>query len=202
MVFALCAAFPVCAQRSRRPVRYYLTRREPPLTRILLIESGSRSLSERLLPHLQSVWKNTPIDLVTCYAGLPAGFPPDTVVWRVTDYATPEARRDFIRLLRERRYAMTGVICSGEPIMTKWKWLIALRIPAKVFIVNENGDYFWLHRDSASSIRQFAFVRMGLSGAGAIRTAGRLLLFPFSVLFLLLYAFIAHTRRFLNTRKI
>ena len=36
--------------------------------------------------------------------------------------------------------------------MTKWKWLIALRIPAKVFIVNENGDYFWLHRDNAALI--------------------------------------------------
>lgn len=183
-------------------MRYFLTRREPPLTRILLIESGSRSLVEGLLPHLRSVWKETPIDLVTCYAGLPSGFAPDTVVYRVTDYGSPEARREFIRLLRARRYAMAGMICSGEPIMAKWKWLIALRIPAKIFIVNENGDYFWLHRSSAAAIRQFALVRSGLSGSGAIRTLGRLLLFPFSLLFLLLYAFIAHTRRFLNTLKI
>lgn len=183
-------------------MRYFLTRRQPLLTRILLIESGSRSLAEGLLPHLRSVWKETPIDLVTCYAGLPAGFATDTVVYRVTDYGSPEARRGFIRLLREKRYAMAGIICSGEPIMAKWKWLIALRIPAKIFIVNENGDYFWLHRDSASVIRQFAFVRLGLSGAGAVRTLGRVLLFPFSLLFLLLYAFIAHSRRFLNTHKI
>jgi hypothetical protein len=89
--------------------------------------------------------------------------------------------------------------------MTKWKWLIALRLPAKVFILNENGDYFWMHRDSAAAIRQFSRARLGLSGAGAIRTFGRLLLFPFSVLFLLLYAFAAHSgriaRRAVNTEK-
>ena len=183
-------------------MRYFLTRREPPLTRILLIESGSRSLVEGLLPHIRSVWKDTPIDLVTCYAGLPEGFSPNDHVYRVTEYGSPEGRRELIRLLREQRYTIGGMICSGEPIMTKWKWLIALRIPAKIFIINENGDYFWLHRDHAANIREFTLVRLGLSGAGAIRTIGRLLIFPFSVLFLLLYAFTAHLRRALNTSKL
>lgn len=183
-------------------MRYFLTRREPPLTRILLIESGSRSLLEKLLPHLRSVWENVPIDLVTCYAGLPEGFSPAGRVYRVTDYASPEGRRELIRLLRQSHCRVAGIICSGEPIMTKWKWLIALRIPAKVFIINENGDYFWLHRDHAANIRQFTLVRLGLSGAGAIRTIGRLLIFPFSVLFLLLYAFTAHLRRAWNTHKL
>jgi hypothetical protein len=79
--------------------------------------------------------------------------------------------------------------------MTKWKWLIALRIPAKVFILNENGDYFWLNREQAGAIRQFSLVRIGLSGTGSIRTIGRLIVFPFMVLFLLLYAFAAHSGR-------
>lgn len=180
-------------------VRYLLSRREPPLTRILLIESGSRSLVEGLLPHLRAVWgRDVPIDLVTCYAGLPEGFGPETVVYRVTDYGSPEGRRELIRLLRQGRHSMAGMICSAEPIMTKWKWLIALRIPAKVFVLNENGDYFWMHRDNAAAIREFALVRLGLSGAGAIRTIGRLLMFPFSVLFLLLYAFAAHAGRFVR----
>jgi hypothetical protein len=89
--------------------------------------------------------------------------------------------------------------------MTKWKWLIALRLPAKVFILNENGDYFWIHRKNGATIREFFLVRLGLSGAGAIRTIGRMLIFPFSVLFLLLYAFAAHSgrimRRVFNTAK-
>jgi hypothetical protein len=187
-------------------VRYFITRREPPLTRILLIESGSRSLLEGILPHLRSVWgPDIAIDLVTCYAGLPEGFGPETIVYRVTDYNSPESRRELFRALRSREYSVGGMICSVEPIMTKWKWLIAFRLPAKFFILNENGDYFWVHRENAATIREFFLVRLGLSGAGAIRTVGRLLIFPFSVLFLLMYACAAHSgrmmRRVLNPTK-
>jgi len=184
-------------------VRYFITRREPPLTRILLIESGSRALIEKLIPHLRQVWgEDVPIDLVTCYAGAPAGLLPAANIYRVTDYGSPERRRELIRVLRRQRHSIAGIICSGEPIMTRWKWLIALRLPVKVFIVNENGDYFWVHRDYTSNIREFTLVRLGLSGAGAIRTIGRLLIFPFSVLFLLMYAFVAHTRRAINLTRL
>jgi hypothetical protein len=177
-------------------VRYFWTRREPPAGRILLIESGSRALAEGILPHLRaSFGQQVEIDLLTCYAGLPEGFGPETAVYRVTDYGSPEGRRQLVRLLRSRRYSVAGMICSAEPIMTKWKWLIAWRVPAKLFIVNENGDYFWVHRENMATVREFFFVRLGLSGAGAIRTLGRLLIFPFSVLFLLLYAFAAHSGR-------
>jgi hypothetical protein len=177
-------------------VRYFWTRREPPLTRVLLIESGSRSLLEGVLPLLRAAWgPDVPIDLVTCYGGLPEGFGPATVVYRVTDYNSPDSRRELFRNLRKPEYSIAGMICSAEPIMTKWKWLIALRLPAKFFILNENGDYFWVHRENAATIREFFLVRLGLSGTGAIRTIGRLLIFPFSVLFLLLYAFAAHSGR-------
>jgi len=177
-------------------VRYFLTRHEPPLNGILLIESGSRSLLEGILPHLRTVWgPDVAIDVVTCYAGMPEGFGPETIVYRVTEYGSSEGRRELVRLLRSRQYSIAGMICSAEPIMSKWKWLIALRLPVKVFILNENGDYFWLHRDHAAVIREFSLIRLGLSGAGAVRTLGRLLLFPFSVVFLLLYAFTAHAGR-------
>jgi hypothetical protein len=56
-----------------------------------------------------------------------------------------------------------------------------------------------VHRTNIATIREFALVRLGLSGAGAIRTIGRLLIFPFSVLFLLLYAFAAHSGRFFRS---
>ena len=181
-------------------MRYLLSRRQPRGARLLLIESGSRSLAESLLPHLTESWaREYPIDLVTCYGGLPAGLAPDTEVFRVTDYSAPGQWRELVRGLQSRDYAYTGMICSAEPIMTKWKWLIAFRIPAKVFIVNENGDYFWLHRENTALIREFILVRMGLDGAGAIRTFGRLLLFPFTLLFLMVYAIAVHARRKLRT---
>ena len=180
-------------------MRYFWSRREPPPGRILLIESGSRSLAEGIVPHLRSAFGETvAIDLLTCFAGLPEGFGTETIVYRVTDYGSPEARRELVRLLRAREYSVAGMICSAEPTMTKWKWPIAWRLPAKLFILNENGDYFWVHRENMATIREFFLVRLGLSGAGAIRTIGRLLIFPFSVLFLLLYAFAAHTGRFVR----
>lgn len=79
--------------------------------------------------------------------------------------------------------------------MTKWKWVIAARLPAKVFVLNENGDYFWLDYSQWRVIRHFVLFRAGLSGAGAVRTLARLALFPFTILYLLLYAAAVHLRR-------
>ncbi len=160
------------------------------------MESGARELAERVLPHIRSTWGSEfPIDLVTCYSGNPAGLPEDAAVYRVTDYGTPEARRVLMTELRSRDYAYAGIICSGQPVMTKWKWLIAARVPAKLFVVNENADYFWLDRDNARIARQFFLIRAGLAGAGSIRTVARVLLFPFTLAFLISYAFVAHARR-------
>jgi hypothetical protein len=180
-------------------VRYVLSMKSPAGSRMLFIESGSRSLAEGVLPHLRETWAaNLQIDLVTCYGEQPAGLAENAEIIRVNDYGTPEKRRMLIDKLRGRDYAYLGMICSGEPVMSKWKWVLALRVPAKVFIVNENGDYFWLNRENASIVREFALVRMGLEGAGALRTIGRLLVFPFAILYLLLYAFVAHARRALR----
>src|SRR5277367_5382847 len=126
------------------------------MTRVLLIESGSRSLIEGLIPHLRASWaRDIPIDLVTCYGGLPVGFAAGTNVYRVTDYSSPEGRNELLRQLRSENYSFVGMICSGESIMTWWKWLIALKVPAKVFILNENGDYFWMNREHAGVAREF-----------------------------------------------
>ncbi len=177
-------------------MKYVISNREPAGKRILLIESGSRSLLEGLLPIILPAWAgNYEIDLVTCFGGLPVGMPPNGKVYRVTDYGTKEKREQLVRELRTRDYAFTGMICSAEPLMTKWKWMLAFRVPAKVFIVNENGDYFWIHRENLAIMREFVLTRMGMEGTGAIRVVARLAAFPFTVLYLLLYAFAVHTRR-------
>jgi hypothetical protein len=179
-------------------MRWILSQAQPTGTRILLIESGSRSILEGIIAHLNSGWgEGMPMDLVTCYAGLPAGLETNenNRVFRVADYGTPELRRQLLRGLRARDYAYAGMICAAEPIMNKWKWWLALRVPAKFFVINENGDYFWLNRKNRKAMRHFVLVRLGLSGAGALHTLGRLLIFPFGVLYLLLYAAAVHLRR-------
>ena len=178
-------------------MRFFFSRRIPHTEAILLVESGSRALVESVVPNLRQTWgADVAIDLVTCYGRLPAGLPPETTrAWRTTDYRTADDRRRLLAELRSHRYALCGIICSGEPIMTKWKWALALRLPAKVFIINENGDYFWLDWGHLDLLRQIALLRSGLAGAGAVRTLARLFSFPFALAYLLLYAAAAHARR-------
>jgi hypothetical protein len=178
-------------------VRYFFTGRLPKVTSILLVESGSRGLVEGLIGGLrQTFGDQLQVDLVTCYATLPKGFEPhNTRVYRVGDYRGRAARGRLYRELAANHYSIQGIVCSGEIVMAKWKWALALRIPAKLFIINENGDYFWFDRVHAGPIRQFVLLRSGLAGAGAARTLVRLLSFPFTLLYLLLYATSAHARR-------
>ncbi len=177
-------------------MRHFFTKSIPPFSRVLLIESGSRDLFENLLPILYPNHPEIHCDLVTCYAGAPKNFRSDQgSIFRVTDYPDSPSRQRLYAELGRNRYVVLGIICSTEAIMTKWKWMLALRVPAKFLILNENGDYFWLHRENSSILRKFVLFRMGLQGAGALRTVGRLLIFPFSLLFLLMYAFVAHSRR-------
>jgi hypothetical protein len=181
-------------------VRYFLSRRIPEPTSILLVESGSRGLLEGLIANLRDTWsEDIFIDLVTCYATPPEGFRPEnTRVYRVADYRGRKSRSKLYRQLSQNRYSLIGIVCSGEPLMTKWKWVLALRIPAKIFIINENGDYFWLDRGHLSTLREFVLLRSGLAGAGAVRTLARIFSFPFTFAYLLLYATIVHTRRALR----
>jgi len=181
-------------------MRYCLSARIPEPKAILLVESGSRNIVETVIPGLRHTWgADVPIDLISCYANLPAGFDPGmTRVYRVGDYRGRKARTELYRKLATNRYSLVGIVCSGEPLMTKWKWVLALRIPAKIFVINENGDYFWLDRKHLTPIRQIVLLRAGLAEAGAVRTLAQVFLFPLSLLYLLLYASIVHARRALR----
>jgi len=177
-------------------VRYLLTGCHPAIASILLVESGSRGILEKMLPPLQQSWgKGIAIDLVSCFATLPRGFPPETRLYRVADYRGPAGRGKLYRELAANRYSHIGIVCSAEPLMTKWKWSLAARLPAKVFVINENADYFWFDRLHFSNIRTFVLLRTGLAGSGAVRILTQLISFPFTFLYLLLYAATVHTRR-------
>jgi hypothetical protein len=174
-----------------------LFRRRIPAGRILFIESGSREITERLLPILRRN-HNAPLDLFTCFPGVPSGLPPGATVFRTADHRGPAARRRLYREFRSRRYALLGMLCSGEPIMARWKWAVAFHVPAKVFIVNENADYFWLDYAHRSILLHFASLRSGLTGVGGLRTVARLVGFPFTLVWLLSYAAWVHSRRALR----
>ena len=161
---------------------------------MLLIESGSRQLFDKLITFLYETYgEQLEIDLVTCYAGVPQGFRGE--VFRVGDYNGRTGRKRLYAELASRQYAIAGMICSAEPIMTKWKWALAAQVPAKFFVLNENGDYFWLDWGHWRVMLNFTLYRAGLTGAAAIPTIGRLVFFPVTLAYLLLYAGFVHLRR-------
>lgn len=178
-------------------MRYYLSGLHPSVSSILLVESGARNIVERVIPVLRRGYgTGVRIDLVSCYASLPQGFDAETTrIYRVADYRGREGRRKLYCELRGNGYSIMGIVCSGEPLMTKWKAALTFQIPAKTFVINENGDYFWLDRKHLKPIREFVLLRAGLAGAGAVRTLARALLFPFTLFYLLLYATAVHARR-------
>lgn len=181
-------------------MRWFISREIPPFTRVLLVESGSRHLVENLLPWLDSADPEAHIDLLTCFSGAPAGLDaPVSSIFRVTDYTGRAARLQLLKRLAANRYTVCGIVCSGETLLATWKWIVAARLPAKIFVVNENGDLFWLDRGHWPSIRHFIAYRAGLTGAGAVRTLARVAVFPFTLLYLLLYAGAVHLRRKIRT---
>jgi hypothetical protein len=180
-------------------LRHLLTRRQPSFSRVLLVESGSRSLIELTIRTIYLLHgEQCLIDVVTCYAGSPSGLRENSAVYRVSEYRDRSGRGRFMRELRARQYTVAAIVCSAEPIMTKWKWWIAARLPVKIFVVNENADWFWIDRAHWRVIAHFAMFRAGLTGGEAAASAARFALFPFMLAYLLVFAGWIHLRRFLR----
>ncbi|MCS7026828.1 MAG: hypothetical protein NZV14_18665 [Bryobacteraceae bacterium] len=177
-------------------MRLFFSKSLPNFERLLLVESGSRHLIENLLPGLRALYGDSlEVDLVTCFQGQPAGLTEGSRIFRVWDYPDGKSRRKLLEQLRARQYTVGGILCSGEPVMTKWKWWLLWKVPAKFFVMNENGDYYWFDYSNWRTMLHFLLFRAGLTGADAVTTVKQVLLFPFTVLFLVCYAARAHLRR-------
>jgi len=175
-------------------LRYFFRRKIPPLARVLLVESGSRSILERMIPVFRNMYGEVAeIDVITCFAGVPRGA--NGKIYRVADYPAPEARKRLYAELNARGYGAVGMLCSAEPIMTKWKLALAVRVRAKVLIVNENSDFFWFECRTWRLVLHFLLFRSGLTGASAVPALARLVFFPLAAAYLLAYAGAVHFRR-------
>ena len=119
---------------------------------------------------LPTVFGDVEIDLCTCYVDQPAGF--TGRVFNINEYGGAAGRDKLLADLAARNYSIAGILCSGEPIMTKWKWWLTWKLPAKVFIINENADFFWVDWRHRKLMRQFVLTRAGLLEDGAVRKLG------------------------------
>ena len=92
-------------------VRYFLTGRLPEATSILLVESGSRGILEKvMLPGCgRPGAEDIAIDLVTCFATPAAGLPAETTrVYRVAIIAGREGRAQALPRARAKRLLADG----------------------------------------------------------------------------------------------
>lgn len=177
-------------------MRYVFRSTVPPLTRVLLIESGPRPLAERFAPVLRLVCGAVDVDLLTC---LP---PPDADspilarnVFQTQNYTAGKGRLALLRQLRDNKYQSVVLLCADSPVLNRWKWWVALALPAKVLIANENADCFWLDVAHWRSAKGMLEARYGLHGAASLRTLGELAAFPFVLIWLFLFAVFVHTQR-------
>ena len=178
-------------------MRYILSGNQPLADTVLLVESGSRDLIRPLVESLRATWcEHASFDIATCFEGLPQGVEDQFArVYRPNESRTLASRWKLVRELRSNRYTHVGVISTGEPFFARWKLILTFALPAKVFVINENGDYFWLDRTHLGVIVRFLTARSGLADAGVLRLVARAVAFPFAAVYLLLYAAAVHTRR-------
>jgi len=181
-------------------MKWYLSRRVPEVTRILLVESGPRSVAEQVLPRLrQTFGAQVPIDLLTCLPTDPANYRIEDdssgFVWRVTEQTDDSGRWRLLRQIRSKRHPVTAIICANNPIMAQWKRATLLLLPSKFLVVNENADFFWIDRGHWSNLSRFLLNRAGFFDESAVRTMARALAFPLTLTYLLAYALYVHTVR-------
>lgn len=147
----------------------------------------------------QAFGPETPIDLLTCVPNEPVGLRaddnPDSRVWRATDYLDDSARWRLLKQIRAERHSVVAILCAGVGIMAPWRRAVLLLLPAKFLVVNEHGDFFWLDRAHAGNLARLLLNRAGLEGDSAARTLGGLLIFPFTLAYLLAYASYVHLVR-------
>jgi hypothetical protein len=180
----------------------FFSKRIPHLDRVVLVESGPRRLFDGFVGDLYRIHgEHIRVDLVTCFGGTPEGFrEANGKVYRVRDYPGWEGAKRMALELRASGPTVLGIICAGVPVMMKWKWMLALALRSKVFILNENQDYFWVDYSQWKTIWHFAAFRAGLTGANSVLLPVRLLLYPFGMGLLAGYALWMHGRRWMRLR--
>ncbi len=175
----------------------YFSRNSPREThRVLLVESGPRELVTRFLPVLRKVCgEAVEVDVFSCLP-LPGEEyeAPIRDFYQSQDFRGRLQRADLIRRLRANGYQVVVIFCANSPLLLRWKWALALRLPAKVLIANENADCFWLDAAHWRQAKSMLAERSGLRGSGFFRMLAQLFLFPWVLLYLLLFALFVHGR--------
>lgn len=174
-------------------MRYFFQGRAPETRDVLVMESGSPDTALRAVSNFSKAFPGVRFHLCTCQAEVRASI--YSTVVRVTDYPSGWQKLRLLFSFWNFHSKILVILCTGDPILFRWKVLAALLVPAKILIVNENGDYFWFDWHNRRTIRRFLAVRWGVNRSGLGVLFLRLLIFPFTLLYLLATAGFLYLRR-------
>ena len=174
-------------------MKYFFRRKFPEAADVLLIESGSPDVARRALGGIRKILPRARYHLLTCWPDPPSGI--FTSVSQAADYPSGWAKVRLLVSLARRKWRVLAILCTGESVLWRWKMLALGLFPAKVLIVNENADFFWLDWDNRRTLRRFLAIRWGVNRDEVLSTALRALVFPFTLLFLILTALFLYARR-------
>jgi len=134
---------------------------------VLLVESGSRGIAEKVLASFYERHSAGTVDLLSYLDGAPAAFRAEQgEVLRSFNYPSRASRRELVRELRSRRYDVLAIICSGEPYLARYKFALAALVPAV------SADFARVH--GAVPDGAFAIVAMGRLGSREMTLASDL----------------------------
>jgi hypothetical protein len=185
-------------------MRRFLVRAQPSFERILLIESGPRESGEKALNFLYGVKNAAQIDLLTCFSTPPDSF--DAArgrVYSVHDREVVENRSRFIAKLAKNPYTLVAVLCTGSPILQRWKWAIAVRTSARLVLMNEEANYFTADVWNLKTARLMLLKRLSDRATALAGLSGLLswIFAPFTLGYLCLYTGMVHLRRWIRLRN-
>lgn len=174
-------------------MKYFFRRRIPDAADVLLIESGSPAVARRAIERIRSIFPSARYHLCTCHP-LPSQTP-FTTVYQANEYPTGWQKLKLVLSFCRRGWSVLVILCTGEPILWRWKMLALFLMPAKVLVVNEHSDFFWLDWGNRRTLRALAGIRWGVNLEDIFFTMLRALVFPLTFLFLLASVVFLYLRR-------
>ncbi len=172
----------------------------PSFDQVLLVESGDRQVTEKVLSRLYEIGQARCVDVLTCYSATPNSFDPQRgVIHSIHGREASRGRLGFIRKLLAAPYTAVAMLSTDSPVMRNWKWAIALLTKSPILIIDQEGDFLCLgFRGRAARLISSRPIRVLL--AEYLRLAAELLLIPLMVTYLLLYAGAVHGRRLFRAK--
>ncbi len=174
-------------------MKYFFRRKIPTARDILLMESGSREVARQALESIRKIFPHARYHLCTCQPDPPPAM--FSNVFRVTDYPTGWKKLGLLLYFWRQGWEVLVILCTGEPLLWRWKMLALVILPAKVMIVNENADFFWLDWGNQGNLRRLLGIRWGVNLEEFFYTLLRALAFPLTLLILLFTAGFLYMRR-------